>query len=99
MDGVFVLACSATFGQTPAPPLRFEVASVKPVAASSGGPGANIMRGGPGTSDPERITFISVTLKRLLMAAYGVEPDQVAGPGWLDSESYAIAAKVPGRYS
>lgn len=53
------------------------------------------MRGGPGTEDPGRIFFASATLKRLLMAAYGVEVDQIAGPGWLDSERYAVDAKLP----
>ena len=53
------------------------------------------MRGGPGTDDPERITFISVTMKRLLMVAYRVDENQISGPGWLDSQRYAIAAKVP----
>jgi len=31
------------------------------------------MRGGPGTEDPGRIFFAGATLKRLLMAAYGVD--------------------------
>jgi uncharacterized protein (TIGR03435 family) len=52
------------------------------------------MRGGPGTADPGRITFTSVTLKRLLMATYGVEVDQISGPGWLDSERYSVVANV-----
>jgi uncharacterized protein (TIGR03435 family) len=29
------------------------------------------------------------------MKAYGVETDQISGPGWIDSEKYAIAARVP----
>ncbi len=90
-----VLLSSAAFGQATAPPPDFEVASVKRMDPSSGAPGSNLMRGGPGTSDPGQITFTAVTMNRLLMAAYGVGPDQVSGPGWIDSERYAIAAKVP----
>jgi len=91
----FVLACSATLGQiSPAQP-KFEVAAVKSVDPNSGAPGSNVMRGGPGTDDPERITFVSVTMKRLLMAAYRVDENQISGPGWLDSQRYAVIAKVP----
>ncbi len=79
----------------PAQAPTFEVASVKHLAADSGQPGSNLIRGGPGTEDPGRIFFASATLKRLLMAAYGVEVDQIAGPGWLDSERYAVDAKLP----
>src|ERR1700744_4559728 len=64
----------------------FEVASVKPAPPDAGGPGANKMQGGPGTDDPERIVFRGVTLKRLLMAAYGVDEDQIVGPNRLVSE-------------
>lgn len=85
--------CWACFAQSGQP--AFEVASVKRLASDSGEPGSNLMRGGPGTSDPGRITFSSVTLKRLLMAAYGIEVDQVSGPGWLDVERYSVAANVP----
>jgi len=73
-------------------PLQFEVASVK---ATSTGSGRGGMRGGPGTSDPERITIESLPLRRILIAAYGVETDQIAGPGWIDTERYSISAKIP----
>jgi len=53
------------------------------------------MRGGPGTADPERITWTGATLNGILIAAYGVKADQIAGPGWLGSQRYDIEAKVP----
>jgi uncharacterized protein (TIGR03435 family) len=93
--GYFVFAWSLTFGQASSAQPKFEVAAVKLVDPNSGAPGSNVMRGGPGTDDPERITFISVTMKRLLMAAYRVDENQISGPGWLDSQRYAIVAKVP----
>ena len=69
----------------------FEVASVK---ASPPG-GSTRFIGGPGTADPERIAYENVTLKRLLMKAYGLEIDQISGPGFIDSDKFSIAAKVP----
>ncbi|MGA7235746.1 MAG: TIGR03435 family protein [Bryobacteraceae bacterium] len=69
----------------------FDAASVKPAAPQS----RFAMRGGPGTSDPGRITYSNVTLKALLTKAYGVERYQIAGPSWLEDVRYDIVAKVP----
>src|SRR5579862_9137335 len=93
--GYFVFACSIALGQVSPAQAKFEVAAVKSVDPNSGAPGSNVMRGGPGTDDPERITLVSVTMKRLLMVAYRVDENQISGPGWLDSQRYAIVAKVP----
>jgi uncharacterized protein (TIGR03435 family) len=54
-----------------------------------------MMRGGPGTPDPGQITYNNVTVKNVLMNAYGVKGFQISGPGWLDSERYDIVAKLP----
>jgi uncharacterized protein (TIGR03435 family) len=81
-----LLACGAGYAQ------QFDVASVKPVDPESGGRFGS--SGGPGTSDPERITY-SVFLQSLLMTAYGVGSDQISGPDWLQRERYEIVAKVP----
>ena len=60
---------------------------MKRVGPDSEVPGGNVMRGGPGTMDPERIAFGGVTLRRLIMIAFGVShKDEIAGPGWIDSE-------------
>jgi uncharacterized protein (TIGR03435 family) len=84
------------------PDVRFEVASVKAVQ-----PGARDrlrVAGGPGTSDPERITFQFCTLKYLLLYAYAptfdivtyAEDPIVTGPSWLvNGGTYEIVAKVP----
>jgi uncharacterized protein (TIGR03435 family) len=69
----------------------FDAASVKPAAPQS----RFAMRGGPGTSDPGRITYSNVTLKALLTKAYGVERYQIAGPSWLEDARYDIVAKLP----
>jgi uncharacterized protein (TIGR03435 family) len=87
--GLVVFACCAAFAQT------FDVASVKPAAPMTGNFIRVGMRGGPGTPDPGQITYSNVTVKNVLMNAYGVKGFQISGPGWLDSERYDIVAKVP----
>ncbi len=78
---------SFAFGQT------FEVASVKPSDPASQGRGGP--QGGPGTADPGRITYSRVTLQVLIREAYGVNFDQIQGPGWIADERYDIRAMVP----
>ncbi len=70
----------------------FEVASVKPLDPGRPGPGP--LRGGPGTNSPGRLTG-AASLKALLMRAYRMKDYQIAGPAWMDSERYLIAAKLP----
>ncbi len=73
--------------------VKFEVASVKPADRNEDAPA--FMRGGPGTSDPERITYQRTSLVRLLITAYGLDYDQVSGPSWIGTELYTVVAKVP----
>lgn len=80
------------FAQDPST-VKFEVASVKPASSDDEAP--TIIRGGPGTSDPERITYQRVHLLRLLSAAYGVDFDQISGPSWAGSELYTVNATMP----
>jgi uncharacterized protein (TIGR03435 family) len=87
---------------------QFELASVRPAGPDRDA--ASSMRGGPGTSDPERITYERVSLLRLLSIAYGsatnnvltasnapsgLSWEQIVGPAWIASEQYSIAAKLP----
>jgi uncharacterized protein (TIGR03435 family) len=90
-----VFACCAFSGLAADGP-QFEVASVKPAAPMPPGMGMRVgSRGGPGTSDPGQVTYVNLTLKNLLTTAHGVKIYQVSGPGWLDTERYDIAAKMP----
>ena len=51
--------------------------------------------GGPGTADPGRIHYPSMSLKTLMMNAYDVKALQIVGPAWLDTERFEINAKLP----
>jgi uncharacterized protein (TIGR03435 family) len=74
----------------------FEVASVKPVVVpTTGGVYFGPARGGPGTSDPEQITWTYARLIDMLMTAYEVKTFQISGPSWMSSERYNVVAKVP----
>jgi hypothetical protein len=92
----FVFAGYAAFGQAPEPKPTFEVASVKPAGPLPNGGGRSGsgtplgMRGGPGTPTPGQINYTYVTLKQVLLAAYGVKNYQISGPAWLDEERAII---------
>ena len=73
--------------QTP----EFEVASVKPSAAGGGRGSMN--------SDPGRITYINVSLRDCVMAAYDMKDYQVSGPDWMRTERYDIVATSAGAAS
>jgi uncharacterized protein (TIGR03435 family) len=91
------LAATVAFAQSKP---TFDAASVKPQDPSVPRTGAK-WRGGPGTNDPGRITYNHVEMRDLLMQAYGVGWDQIAGPKWVNdpstdySDSFAITATMP----
>jgi uncharacterized protein (TIGR03435 family) len=86
---LYALFAFPIFAQT------FEVASVK--LHPPGGPEGNAttQTGGPGTSDPSRITIINRTLHRLLIESYGLVGYQLKDPPELDQVRYDIVAKIP----
>jgi uncharacterized protein (TIGR03435 family) len=73
-------------GQAP-----FEVASVKPSARVLGPDYGNKM-----TYLPTGFSAKNSTLKRLIAETYHVQPFQVTGPKWLDSNEYDIDARSTG---
>jgi uncharacterized protein (TIGR03435 family) len=77
-----IIALSAcAYGQP-----HFDVATIKPVHDETGSSGVYT---GHGTMKAE-----NVTLKRCIIGAYGVGPNQVVGgPGWLDADRFQIVAK------
>ncbi len=82
-------AFSQTAGNTPA----FEVASIK--LHESDEQAQSFQKGGPGTSDPGRITATYRPLRTLLSDAYGIKTYQLELPDALNSARYDVTATVP----
>jgi uncharacterized protein (TIGR03435 family) len=74
------LACAAT-GQ------EFEVVSVKPNKSASTGEHSR--------SDQGMLTANNLSLRSMIVTAYGLRDYQVEGPDWLSSQRFDIAAKFP----
>jgi uncharacterized protein (TIGR03435 family) len=83
------LAACAAFAQSTAPPLEFEVASIKPSPpiTDSAHIGMRV--------DGAQVYFTSFALRDYVRIAYRVKDYQVEGPDWIASERFDIAAKLP----
>jgi len=68
----------------------FEAASIKPV---EGGDGVHW------SSDPGRLVLTGMSLRNLVITAYGLKNGEYSGPAWLDSVHYTVEAKSPARSS
>ena len=87
------LAAGAAPGQTkPA----FEVATIKPSAPPDM---SKIMSGQMprigAHIDGGRAEYLYSTLQGLMVAAYGVKPYQITGPGWITQQRFDVVAKLP----
>jgi uncharacterized protein (TIGR03435 family) len=73
-------------GQTTA---AFEVASIRPSAeqVSQAAVGVHI--------DGSQVRIVGLPLKLYVGMAYGLKPQQIAGPDWLGQPRFDIAAKIP----
>ncbi len=88
-------AAFAVFAQTPAAPLAFEVATIKPAEQITP---AMIQAGKMhvGMSiDAARVDIGYLSIYDLLSAAYKVKPYQVEGPDWMRVQRFDILAKMP----
>jgi uncharacterized protein (TIGR03435 family) len=93
-----ILICSALFGQSAKP--AFDAVSVrpgsmKPVTLPSGMSVVGAMQGGPGTDDPTYFRGNSVSLANVIQRAFGMKPNQLSAPDWINMARYDITAKVP----
>jgi uncharacterized protein (TIGR03435 family) len=80
--------CAQARAETPASP-KFEVASLKP--SQPGGRGGGI-RPAPGG---ERYLATNIPLRLLIMVAYRLKTDQVAGgPEWMNTDTFDMNAKA-----
>ena len=79
-----VLAITACLGQ------EFEVVSIKPNKTLSGSSGSHTNQG--------MLRGTNLSLKSLIVSAYGIRRYQLEGPDWLDSERFDISAKFPENF-
>jgi uncharacterized protein (TIGR03435 family) len=88
MRCIFFLACAVLFAQTP--PATFEVADIKPSDPNVPMPGkGRVLPGG-------RIELPGVTLKIMIMSAWGVQENMISGlPKWAESDRFDLVAKAP----
>lgn len=89
---MLILAFSISVrSQTSSGEPAFEVASIKPVDSGPKSARYIVMQG------PHRFVEKDYTLKRLIAAAYNLNPKAVTGgPAWMESEHYDILALTPG---
>jgi uncharacterized protein (TIGR03435 family) len=66
---------------------EFEAVSVKPNTGTSNNAGSS--------SDHGRFTATNVTLRNLILTAYGMKEYGLEGPDWLNSERFDVVAKFP----
>jgi uncharacterized protein (TIGR03435 family) len=73
----------------------FEAASIKPSLPMGQRTERWLgVQGGPGTSDPGRITGRNMSVKNWVEYAYGLAYYQVYGPDWAENERFDIDAKL-----
>jgi len=81
-----LVLAGAAFGQP-----VFSVASVK---ASARAVGKDYRE--PVIVGEDRLSAHNVSLKDLVMVAYGMEPFRILGPGWIDDNEYDVEARADG---
>jgi uncharacterized protein (TIGR03435 family) len=86
---VQIIAPVIAQAQSLAPSAQFEVAAIKLSSGSQRG-----CRGGPGTSDPGRISCLEA-LAALVRQAYQLKSYQFTPPDWMQDSRFEIDAKIP----
>lgn len=96
---VYCLAITGALGQTAPDYSHFEVASVRastrPRNLPEGRVPAPISQGGPGSTSPEQISLRYLSLRSLILRAFGIPSMQLAAPPWASAELYDISATLP----
>jgi uncharacterized protein (TIGR03435 family) len=93
-----VVSCFALFTQNSPSSPTFDAASIKIVNRAHLRPVMGPRRrGGPGTSDPNRIIWNIQSLWELIAAAWEVDWEQIVGPAWLGPQGgiYDLTATMP----
>jgi uncharacterized protein (TIGR03435 family) len=92
---VFFFTLPSLLGQTPAAPIAFEVATIKPsdpitpaaIASGKMTVGMHV--------DASRASFGFLSIADLIPIAFKVKPYQVSGPDWMRSQRFDIVGKLP----
>jgi bla regulator protein blaR1 len=85
-----VAAAASGIAQSPELPSRFDVASIKPSVITNGSFALRLLPGGG-------LSCVAVTLKMLIMEAYGVKAFQVSGgPSWVGAAQWDLEARIGG---
>jgi hypothetical protein len=90
---VFDVTDAGAQTRSPAPLPTFEVASVKSSSGTGGQTTAERARGWGDVTG--RVNLEGVQLTDVLLRAYGLQPYQLSGPAWLDTDPFEILAVVP----
>ena len=83
------------FGQTPAAPLSFEVASIKAAPAITPATVASGKLHVGMSVNAARVDIGYMSLAELIPMAFKVKSYQVSGPEWLNAQRFDILAKMP----
>ena len=92
---ILVVSSWAAAQNAPAPPLAFEVATIKAAQAPNA---ADVVAGKLHIGmkvEAGRVDIGFLSLENLLGIAYGVKPYQIVGPDWIKTERFDILAKMP----
>jgi uncharacterized protein (TIGR03435 family) len=89
------LAAGSLVAQTAAPPLTFDVASIKPSAPVTPAMVAGGTLHAGMKIDAARVDIGMFSLQQLISKAYDVKPYQITGPPWLNVQRFDIVAKMP----
>src|SRR6266404_939850 len=90
---ILALASSACVQENLA---AFDVASIRRAPPPEPGRMTRVgPRGGPGSTDPARMTFDNMTLALLVMQAYDIKSYLLVAPSWANADRFVIIAKVP----
>ena len=84
----------AVTAQEAAKQAKFEVASLRRESEEAT-PGHGSTGVGFVEITSQRASYRSISLRSLLMKAYGVQRFQISGPGWIDSDRYDVVATIP----
>ena len=86
---LIVFMLPVAFGQSTVP-TAFEVASIRPAPPQAPGRVSTRM-----SSNSGRLNYTNVSLRDVIGQAYQVQPRQISGPAWLDTERFDVTAKIP----